>query len=104
MVMVEVQSAVVVDGRVVLPGQVVQVPRSDAAALVARGKAVVVDAGRDADEAAGVVGEDGVPVLDEVVVPAGAGGAVEDAADDGEAEAAQEAVTVPVARGRRKRG
>lgn len=42
MVTLEVTSAFVVDGRVVLPGRVVQVPRADAAGLVARGKAVVV--------------------------------------------------------------
>ena len=40
MVTLEVTSAFVVDGRVELPGRVVQVPRADAAGLVARGKAV----------------------------------------------------------------
>lgn len=91
MVTVEVTSAFVVDGLVVLPGRVVELPRSDAVGLVARGKAVVVDPGKGTDETPGVVGEDGLPVLDEVVA--------------GEAEeGTEEAKDVSVARGRRKRG
>lgn len=38
-VSVEVASAIVVDGQVVLPGQVVEVPPGDARMLVAQGKA-----------------------------------------------------------------
>ena len=49
MVTLEVTSAFVVDGRVELPGRVVQVPRADAAGLVARGKAVVAPAGTGGD-------------------------------------------------------
>lgn len=102
MVTLEVTSAFVVDGRVVLPGRVVQVPRADAAGLVARGKAVVVDAGEAHAQAGTEVDEDGTPVLDEVV--AGEDEGAEDAADDGEAEAAQDTPAAPAGRGRRKRG
>lgn len=78
MVTLEVTSAFVVDGRVELPGRVVEVPRADAAGLVARGKAVVA--------------------------PAGTGGDAEDAADDGDTDTAQDAPAEPAGRGRRNRG
>lgn len=54
MTTVKVSSAIVVDGKVVLPGKVVQVLPAQAAELVARGKAVPVDKGAaepDADDA-----------------------------------------------------
>lgn len=94
MVTLEVTSAFVVDGEVVLPGHAVKVPRADAHGLVARGKAVVTDP-HDASagaEVAGAVDEDGVPVLDEVV-----------AGEDEGAEAAGDAPAAPAGRGRRKR-
>ena len=90
MVSVEVSSAFLVEGEVALSGQIVRLPRDEAAGLVARGKAVVVDPGKGAGEAAGTVGEDGLPVLDEVV-----------AGEDERGEAAPEP---PASRGRRKRG
>lgn len=89
-VMLEVTSAFVVDGRVAIAGERVRVLRSDAAALVARGKAVVVDPAEPAVPAdiGGAVDEHGTPVLDEVVDETGQAGPV---------------AAEPVTRGRRRR-
>lgn len=49
MTMIKITSAVVADGRVIRPGETVDVPESDAKDLIRRGKGVMAD--RPAQEA-----------------------------------------------------
>ena len=97
---VEVASAIVVDGQVVLPGQVVEVPPGDARMLVAQGKVVLAGS----DVARGSAGDH----VDKSVSPASTDAVKQEGGQEGVMDAAEADGTVseapPAGRARRKRG
>lgn len=97
---VEVASAIVVDGQVVLPGQAVQVPVGDARMLAAQGKVVMAGS----DVARGSAGDH----VDKSASPASTDALKQEDGQEGVMDAAEADGTVsetpPAGCARRKRG